>query len=55
MPVDLPDSYLMVIEESSICVGIYRSEQLRLEIRENLRQELGLVGESEKKFDDKKI
>jgi len=42
MPVDLPDSYLKQVEESSICVGIYIPERLRIEIRENLRQELGL-------------
>ncbi len=51
---DLPDSYMKLLEESSICVGINRPEHIRLEIRETLRQELGLVGELENELEVKK-
>ncbi len=52
--VELPDSYLELLEKSGICVGVNRPEHLRLEIRENLRQELRLAGELEYELEGKK-
>ena len=52
--INLPESYLELLEKSSICAGFNRPEQLRIEIRENLRQELNLAEEFENEIEDKK-
>ena len=52
--IDLPDSYMKLLEESSICAGFNRPEQIRLQIREILRQELISTGELENELVDRK-
>ena len=52
--IDLSDSYLKLLEKSSICAGFNRPEHIRLQIRENLRYELLLSGELEHELLDKK-
>lgn len=46
---DLPDSYWKLLEKSSICAGVYRPKNIRLRIREELRQEFLLAKELEEK------
>jgi len=54
IPVDSPESYRKLLEESIPCVCIYRPEELRIEIREKLRQELIKARKFEDESEDKK-
>ncbi|MFX0106251.1 MAG: ribbon-helix-helix domain-containing protein [Candidatus Hodarchaeota archaeon] len=53
--VNLPDSYLKLLEKNSLCSGISRSELLRQAIRSYLIKELKFAKRLEKALEDKKI
>ena len=52
--VDVPDSYLKLLEKSSVCAGIIIPEHVRLEIRSQIRRELLFRGNLEIELEDKK-
>lgn len=54
IPVDLAEFYKKFLDESSPCVCLYVPEELRIEIREKLRQELIRARKLEDKLEDKK-
>lgn len=54
IPVDLAKFYKKFLDEISPCVCLYVPEELRIEIREKLRQELIRARKLEEELEDKK-
>ena len=51
--VDVPESYLKLLEKSGFCTGINRSELVRQAVRDFLVRELRLAGRLENELEDK--
>ena len=55
VPVDVPESYLKLIEKSCFCTGITRSELVRQAVRSYLIGEIKLAKRLENELEDNKI
>ncbi|MFX1303990.1 MAG: ribbon-helix-helix protein, CopG family [Promethearchaeota archaeon] len=53
--VNIPDSYLRLLEKSSLCTGIYRSELIRQAVRSYLIKEMKFAKRLEIEVEDKRI